>query len=446
MLKTAVMVSGALAALVWLVPGLVIIGFFLLVVPGFVLSLMPTIFVYLAATYLIRLILPLPEGPLSTALAFAIALAIGWASMQPWRAQAIREFQAAIEPDVTDGRPVALSGDVLWSKPAPYGEETGTPACDGLCAVLLRLEDVTSVTVAEGDKSATYRLIRAPERPAVPFPQDMAEIQRHISEPGDLPSGDVGLDRMLFRGMAIKARWALRYAHGDRLDVSQDAPPPDFTVRWQRADARAATSVARYTILDRSGQALYRESRVTAHVPARVFHLAFGGGSAVDGFSSAHFAIGRDAMTEAPSLPSGADQGRLYARIDLPSPVAELPAPPPDPGSAQRLLDLLAGALAFAPGEEREAILEAVRSAFIIHGPDLADGRARLAAILETRDGPLSGTVAENALWMFALLRMGVAEEDLPFPPGYSDYAREETLTSARRWMQRYEDALATQE
>ncbi|QYJ07054.1 hypothetical protein [Qipengyuania flava] len=446
MLKTAVLVSGALAALVWLLPSLVIIGFFLLFVPGFVLSLMPTVFVYLAATYLIRLVLPLPEGPLSTALAFAIALAIGWAVMQPSRAQAIREFQAAIEPDVTDGKPVALSGDVLWSKPAAFGGETGTPTCDGLCAVLLNLGDVSSVTVAEGDESATYRLIRAPERPAVPFPQDMSEIQRHIPEPGDLPSGNVSIDRMLFRGMAIEARWALRYANGDRLDVSKDAPEPDFTVRWQRGDARAATSVARYAILDGNGQALYRESRVTAHVPARVFHFAFRGGSAVDGFSSAHFAIGRDAMTEAPSLPSGADQGRLYARIDLPSPVAKLPAPPPEPGSAQRLLDLLAGALSFAPGEQRQAIVEAVRSSFIIHGPDLAEARAPLTAALEQKNGPLSGTVAENARWMFAMLRMGAREEDLPFPPGYSDHAREETLTLALKWIQRYEDALAPQE
>jgi hypothetical protein len=99
MFKTALIVSGILAAIALSAPSTVTLGLFLLIIPGLVLALAPTIFVYLSLIAVIRWLLP-PPGLLGWAAAVAMAIGIGWAVMQPMRWIETRKWEAELQPDM----------------------------------------------------------------------------------------------------------------------------------------------------------------------------------------------------------------------------------------------------------------------------------------------------------------------------------------------------------
>ena len=77
MFKIALIASGILAAIALSAPGIVMLGFFLLIVPGLVLALAPTVFAYLLLIGALRRLLPLLESRLSNRLAFRNVLGSG---------------------------------------------------------------------------------------------------------------------------------------------------------------------------------------------------------------------------------------------------------------------------------------------------------------------------------------------------------------------------------
>jgi hypothetical protein len=97
-LKTFLIITGALSALVLMFPGLIIIGMIFFVVPGLILIAMPTLFLYLFATSLIRLALPITNSFIAYPIAATIAVALASLAIWPLRHAAEHEFEVAIQP------------------------------------------------------------------------------------------------------------------------------------------------------------------------------------------------------------------------------------------------------------------------------------------------------------------------------------------------------------
>jgi hypothetical protein len=72
------------------------------------------------------------------------------------------------------------------------------------------------------------------------------------------------------------------------------------------------------------------------------------------------------------------------------------------------------------PWNKRQAILRAVRRAFIRLGPDAASA---LPAVIELFDRPQSALTEmsnDGDFWRVAMVRMGRPIEDVPFPPRFN--------------------------
>ena len=91
-MKYALAITGVLAGFAILAPKLVVLGY-LLILPGLVLTVAPTVFCYLLAIAVIRRLLPISSPTTSTWAAVGIALLIGWAVMQPFRFNAITSYK-----------------------------------------------------------------------------------------------------------------------------------------------------------------------------------------------------------------------------------------------------------------------------------------------------------------------------------------------------------------
>ena len=70
-------VSGVLTAIVVAIPQLVAIGFFLLIVPGIILALAPTVFIYTATFAIVRRYLPITHAVALNLVGAFITLGLG---------------------------------------------------------------------------------------------------------------------------------------------------------------------------------------------------------------------------------------------------------------------------------------------------------------------------------------------------------------------------------
>ena len=161
-MKAAFVVTGILAALVVLFPGLVVIGMFLLVVPGLILGAMPTLFPYLLATWLIRMALPIASDWIAYPLALGGAIALASLATLPLRSAANAEFEALAEPEIAPDTLIDPSGHVLIHDVQGNGGRF-SPSCGALCLALLDLERVEQVTVRYDDDMRTFELVEAEE-------------------------------------------------------------------------------------------------------------------------------------------------------------------------------------------------------------------------------------------------------------------------------------------
>lgn len=170
-MKYALIISGVLAGLAITAPQLVVLGYFLLIVPGLILTIAPTVFIYLSVTSVVRRLLPISSPMPATAAAFGVTLLLGWAVMQPFRLAAIAAYRADELPDVVPSQFIELDGHVRFETPNKRRE----PECDYLALAMLDsplVKSLTTVTAGRGKSSdippsAAYALVFAKADPAV---------------------------------------------------------------------------------------------------------------------------------------------------------------------------------------------------------------------------------------------------------------------------------------
>lgn len=156
-MRTVLIVTGVLSALLLAFPGIVAIGLILFVIPGLILMSIPTAFLYLLATWLIRLALPIKNTVLAYAIAAASAVALASLAVLPIRMAAQRNFAAAIQPEIIPSVQIALSGHILYEKRSDISFSMD-PSCNALCLAMLDLEDVTAVTMVRDGIAKTFAL------------------------------------------------------------------------------------------------------------------------------------------------------------------------------------------------------------------------------------------------------------------------------------------------
>ncbi|HEX8669978.1 MAG TPA: hypothetical protein VF727_16560 [Allosphingosinicella sp.] len=321
-------VTGIGAFLALLMPGLVVLGFFLLIVPGLLLSLAPTAFlwgaIFAVVWWLCRSAMAdLPAALAALAVTAAILFAIPW----PSRVAGQRLLAASVVPDVTPAAALKPAGNVRLDLGGPRWDNKNPPvsgavrafACDNLCLALLFEPGVTSVTVNDSGPFApeqhrggggafatgaqTYRLM----------PKDQCAGREIVPD----IEGRVGLFGGTLEEMrAVDAEWKLKLA----TEYCVVREPPirafDFFIREGRfhepADGprsagewslqRSAAEISYVEIRSGSGTVLLRRLVSRVSVLARPFSITPEGG--IENF---RFGWSRKRLSNA----------KRYAEVDL---------------------------------------------------------------------------------------------------------------------------------
>ena len=361
MIKKTLWVSGILAAIAVLIPGSVVLGLYLAIIPGLILAVAPTIFLYTSAFALLRNALGrrLPaRGRIAVnAAAAALTVAVGFALTAPLALDGRRAVAAATKHDVTAPQPLSIEGDVrldrfgdAWSP----GGRSKKDACDALCAAMLDTPGVRSVTIGGTDSAGalvspvTYRLIpKSQARDATLIPAEPAAIVDHLPDPDrKKPAGPnqwkVVLDAKQALKHSVTAKWSLRLANEESLVAE---PPPNrfdrtVAIRNTREQGRHRIGVAEVEIADAGGTVLLRRQRVTAAPIASPLHVAPAGPMMERGFE-----IGRRSVHTGPRYFDFKPVDTLFRETTLARPTA-------DERVVVRLREAIASsASAAAPGE-----------------------------------------------------------------------------------------------
>jgi hypothetical protein len=319
MFKTALIVSGVVALIALAAPGLVIAGFFLLIVPGLILSLAPTVFVYLLLIGVIHWLLAafpavsssVTRGAAGWVVSVVLAAAIGWVATLPQREVETLRWRAQLKPEIIPAEPLKLAGEVLLDQPPPLLRKHEAAVCDYLCAALLNTPGVTAVIAQQGDTRRRYALVpkgSAPDTGVRPLsPQGILDVFDRIDARARRAKyGNVRrFEETKAMQDAIAADWTLRLNTKETLvaeAVGADFKP-DWTIRIVQNDERDAPQVDRVEVLDREGKAMLRRSLVTHRIFADFFAFAF-----VGGIENAHWEIARKTLSS----------GGRYASFDAP--------------------------------------------------------------------------------------------------------------------------------
>ncbi len=278
-MKYALIITGILAGLAIVAPQLVVLGYFLLIIPGLILTAAPTVFVYLAGTAVIRKLLPISSVKTATSVAFCVTLLLGWLAMQPLRHSALRTYQASLQPDVIPNEPIVLNGHVRIERP----DKRNAPDCDYLCMALLDSPGVTSVTTRTagenkqappGIQTTAYTLAPADQKQAVGlFPHDPGQIVREYPPLVQLHGGT----KLVAATKAVQAEWALRLAGKERLQQTApvDAQTADWVLRIESHTTEKSGKLCQVTVLDADGTVRLRRSYRKQAIPAKMFYFGF---------------------------------------------------------------------------------------------------------------------------------------------------------------------------
>ncbi len=144
-LKLALLVSGGVSLLVFAVPDLIVLGFFLLILPGVVLSLMPTTFIYLAVFSAVWFGLR-GRGVVLASVAGVVAVGRGGVGLpQYFNLQTSQWLVEAADRDLVPTENIGGSrGLVVIEKPKRI---LGWRECDELCQLLLYNDVAAKVMV-----------------------------------------------------------------------------------------------------------------------------------------------------------------------------------------------------------------------------------------------------------------------------------------------------------
>jgi hypothetical protein len=275
-LKTYLIVTGVGAFVALSMPSMVVIGMFL-IIPGLILGIMPTAFLYGVAFALLRLLLGnfLSGVPLNLLSGLA-TLALFWAIPQPGLISARAWLAGLKEPDIPASAPIVLKGDILVVRPFER-------RCDALCAALLKTPGVTSVRIAAPNATSTYRIApnSTPGERAKPIGYGLLEKTKYVAS--DPLAGQ----------RALEAEWNLMLAGDKALLVSGDRPEPDFSISIEDGPAvegarhRGAQDWSfgpstpqrkALTITDAEGEVLLRQSILSIFVPSAPLLVGTSGG------------------------------------------------------------------------------------------------------------------------------------------------------------------------
>ncbi len=345
-------ITGAGAFIALSAPWLVVLGLFLGILPGLVLGLMPTAFLWGVAFALPWFLL---RAALGDQVAIIPAALIGAAAM--WLIPATSALasrtilNSALVPDVIPRDRIKLAGNILLEVPslklardvdgAPMQDYADRPyQCTALCAALLATPGVTSVTLnAIGEaKGPGTPLTRSARRFRI-VPKAQCSGPSIAIEEAD----QLSVDRLRPADWArngivrtLQAEWDVRLATTDCVVAEAPDPSPDMIVRIERyrvgsgSTTRSAYSflpspidVERLVIADRKATPLLSKMRATGTALARPLNIATAGG--IENFS---FRLGRTAIGNAPSYlgfnPDQllADHSNLHVDVDQAAVVA----------------------------------------------------------------------------------------------------------------------------
>jgi hypothetical protein len=379
MFKTALIVSGVLALIALASPSLVILGFFLLIIPGLILSLAPTVFIYLLLIAIIRAILPLPSGVAGWVIPVLLAAIVGWAATLPMREFETLRWRAQLKPEVVPAQPVKLGGDIRLTLPPPFRRKTDAATCGDLCAALLDTPGITSVTVSDGGAARRFRLVpkgSVPDTGVRPVdPQNILNVFDRIDARARHAKSGMVRQFEETRAMqaAIAAEWTLRLNTRQTLvaePVGNDLKP-DWTIEIGNQSKRGDPKVERVEVRDRDGKVRLRRSLVTHRIFADFFAFAF-----VGGIDNARWEIARK------TLSSGARYASFDAPFELLSHVVV--ARPAAPANAEETLRQAVIAALDNPNAGPEELLAA------------RDWLQRLGFKLKPEDQPLAVRIVED--------------------------------------------------
>lgn len=278
-LKNYLIVTGVGAFLAMAMPWLVIIGVIFGVVPGLILMIMPTAFLYGLGFALVRTLLAthLSGLPLNI-LSVLSTIALFWLLPQPGLMLGRMAYASTKMPDVKPAKLINLHGDILLERPF-IGK------CDSLCAALLRTPGVTSVRIiSRRGTGVTYRLGKKGNgrREVTATGFGLVDNETYKAKDGLAPQ------------VALEAEWNLLLAGGRSLLTMEDNPKPDFTItvedgyvdmtegkqstRWKWSLRPEIPKRRSLTISDSTGTVLLRNSIVEVLVPAAPLHIGAEGG------------------------------------------------------------------------------------------------------------------------------------------------------------------------
>ena len=298
-MKYALVITGLLAGLAVAAPKLVVLGYFLLIVPGLILTIAPTVFVYLAATAVIRKLLPIESPTVSTLVAFGVALVMGWAVMQPFRLHAIAAYKASELPDVLPDHPIELDGNVRLERT----DLRRDPDCDYLSLAVLDsplVKSVTTVTAGQGKPSDTLL--------SAAYTLDSVNVNFAAgispSKPGQIVREytplcrTLGGRKTLLASKAVEANWAIRLSGNERLHEAEPVNEAlaDWIIQIEKKSHYRTSALNRITILDSQGTVRFRKSYRTQAVPARIFYFGFNAEMSAGVVFGESFHIGRSKL------------------------------------------------------------------------------------------------------------------------------------------------------
>lgn len=284
-LKLYLVVTGVLGLLSILFPDLVVMGMFCCLVPGLLLGIMPTAFLWGAcfSGFWFALRWQLGEGPAAVValvgtvfLLYAIPTPANWAAAR-----------VSTEPDVEPTAPIALVGDVRLD----LVDDTRDPtACDALCTALLFAPQVTSVTVNTSSptprcelqpEARTYRLRSKQDCEGTEAVEPL--LQRRDAIFGATPPERRGVanaylarlaaDRCVVQEPAVLQRHDLVIEQGVAGPYAVSRAKVQKVGRWSLASSLA--ELRWMEIRDASGGVLARVQRASARAPFRPLVVDF---------------------------------------------------------------------------------------------------------------------------------------------------------------------------
>lgn len=287
-------IMGFIALIALAMPDLVLLGLFL-IVPGIILMVAPTAFLYMASATAIRWLLPARTGVKATVLAFCTAGVLAALVAYPFRWIGEREYRASIQEDVVCASPLKLEGNIrLERRDVLHWKRGQTEQCDELCAALLLVPGVKSVTLANGidcQNETTWKLVPRGSVPNTRLkPINPEQIFQHY--PAEEDTDRVGGTRIhefhQARREQLAAEWNLRLATRNTLVARDVAVVPDITIVITRSKQDSKPAVELVEVLGQSGRTLFRRSLVEHAVVNSPPYIAFH-----PSMSNSRFAIGR---------------------------------------------------------------------------------------------------------------------------------------------------------